>query len=130
MPSTAKREGLCQLSDDVMIYFEEVMSALCSEAGRVYGGVTLVATGRTTVDLDRPRNRMCAWQRHQVYRAEYENVCDVSCSSWELKKKKTVTQVGGVFKTASASVARKIFPSVKWVFVPVFKCHLNPRLRL
>lgn len=29
---TAKREGLCQLGDDVMIYFEEVMSGLCSEA--------------------------------------------------------------------------------------------------
>lgn len=29
---TAKREGLCQLSDDVMIYFEEVMSGFCSEA--------------------------------------------------------------------------------------------------
>lgn len=25
-------EGLCQLSDDVMIYFEEVMSGFCSEA--------------------------------------------------------------------------------------------------
>lgn len=32
----AKREGLCQLGDDVMIYFEEVMSGLCSEAGGVY----------------------------------------------------------------------------------------------
>lgn len=32
----AKREGLCQLSDDVMIYFEEVMSGLCSEAWGVY----------------------------------------------------------------------------------------------
>lgn len=53
MPSTAKREGLCQLSDDVMIYFEEVMSALCSEAGRVYSGMTLVPSGRTTVNLDR-----------------------------------------------------------------------------
>lgn len=29
---TAQREGLCQLGDDVMIYFEEVMSGLCSEA--------------------------------------------------------------------------------------------------
>jgi len=34
----AEREGLCQLSDDVMIYFEEVMSGLCSEAGGVYSG--------------------------------------------------------------------------------------------
>lgn len=30
-----EQEGLCQLSDDVMIYFEEVMSGLCSEAGGV-----------------------------------------------------------------------------------------------
>lgn len=34
----AEREGLCQLGDDVMIYFEEVMSGLCSEAGGVYSG--------------------------------------------------------------------------------------------
>lgn len=33
--ATAERAGLCQLSHDVMIYFEEVMSGLCSEAGRV-----------------------------------------------------------------------------------------------
>lgn len=26
--------GLCQLGDDVMIYFEEVMSGFCSEADR------------------------------------------------------------------------------------------------
>lgn len=32
----AEREGLCQLSHDVMIYFEEVMSGLCSEAAGVY----------------------------------------------------------------------------------------------
>lgn len=49
------REGLCQLSDDVMIYFEEVMSGLCSEAGGVYGGTALVVhTGCTTsVQLNR-----------------------------------------------------------------------------
>lgn len=31
----AERAGLCQLSDDVMIYFEEVMSGLCSERNGV-----------------------------------------------------------------------------------------------
>ncbi|TNN84312.1 hypothetical protein EYF80_005305 [Liparis tanakae] len=37
----AEQEGLCQLSGDVMIYFEEMMSGLCSEAGGVYSGTTL-----------------------------------------------------------------------------------------
>lgn len=31
-PPIQPSEGLCQLSDDVMIYFEEVMSSLCSGA--------------------------------------------------------------------------------------------------
>lgn len=66
---TAEWEGLCQLSDDVMIYFEEVMSGFCSEAGRAYSGTTLVQISRTTsVDLNRhvyPWNRMCVLQRHQ-----------------------------------------------------------------
>lgn len=30
-----------------MIYFEEVMSGLCSEDDRVYGGATLVQIGHT-----------------------------------------------------------------------------------
>lgn len=31
---SADTVGLCQLGDDVMIYFEEVMSGFCSEAVR------------------------------------------------------------------------------------------------
>lgn len=30
---SADTVGLCQLGDDVMIYFEEVMSGFCSDAG-------------------------------------------------------------------------------------------------
>lgn len=35
-------EGLCQLSNDVMIYFEEMMSGLCSEASD-YSGYRWIA---------------------------------------------------------------------------------------
>lgn len=45
-------EGLCQLGDDVMIYFEEVMSGFCSEAAvgdargrQPYGRVASDASG-------------------------------------------------------------------------------------
>lgn len=38
--NTAKQEGLCQFSDDVIMYFEEVMSGLCSDG--VPSGTTLV----------------------------------------------------------------------------------------
>lgn len=40
--SDLELEGLCQLSNDVMIYFEEVMSGLCSEAG-VYSAYSWIA---------------------------------------------------------------------------------------
>lgn len=48
---TAKREGLCQLSDDVMIYFEEVMSGLCSEAAQCYNGCKLQLHRFTAVKM-------------------------------------------------------------------------------
>lgn len=51
-------EGLCQLSDDVMIYFEEVMSGFCSEAAvgdarthRPYGRVARLKSDESGFDL-------------------------------------------------------------------------------
>lgn len=86
-----------------MIYFEEVMSSLCSEAGRVYGGVTLVPTGRTTVDLDglvSPWSRMCVWQLHPIY--EYMYV--MRCTRLELGAKNSHTGGRGL-QNSNTSVA-------------------------
>lgn len=82
----AEQEGLCQLSGDVMIYFEEVMSGLCSEAGGVYSGTTLVQLSRTTkVDLNRHFYKIifcmlhiCILQLHQFERMQY--VCQILCA--------------------------------------------------
>lgn len=64
---TAKREGLCQLRDDVMIYFEEVMSGLCSEAWSRSTVALLNLTrtagaNRQTVAVSRESNK-CAGKR-------------------------------------------------------------------
>ncbi len=49
-----------------MIYFEEVMSGLCSEAGGVYSGTTLVVqfSRTTSVDLNR---HVYPWNRIEAY---------------------------------------------------------------